>query len=47
VMALRPSRVQAWPLDCAIATVLLAKTKKQTAPPNSAHRSTLFIMEAS
>ena len=46
-MALRLSRVQAGPLDCAIAAVLLPKTKNQIAPPNSAHRSTLFIVESS
>jgi hypothetical protein len=46
-MALRLSRVQAWPLDCAIAAVLPPTTKNQIAPPNSALRSTLFIMESS
>jgi hypothetical protein len=47
VMALRLSRVQAWPLDCAIAAALLPTTKNQIDTPNNAHRSALFTMESS
>jgi hypothetical protein len=46
-MALRLSRVQTWPLDCAIAAELLPAIKSQIAPPNTAHRGMFFTMESS
>ena len=47
VMVLRPSRVQAEPLDCAMAAVLPPNARNQMTPVNSDNCSALFIVELS